>query len=204
MRVVMVTFPRRLLPLEEAALTPVLGTLLPWRLPGRSLFAQFLIGLADNPGPDPDPVGLAEALREVTTRLIREQLGLAGGFTPATRRLLYQEWIRAVIGWRSDDPELNPAGIARAVGISERYLHQLFRDTDQTPMRLVKARRLEQCHRDLLNPALATKPVGEIALARGYRRADQFAHDFRQRFGIPATHVPRPGPQPLRHTRRPA
>jgi AraC-like DNA-binding protein len=37
-----------------------------------------------------------------------------------------------VIGWRSGDPELNPAKIARAVDISERYLHRLFRDADQT------------------------------------------------------------------------
>jgi transcriptional regulator GlxA family with amidase domain len=71
-------------------------------------------------------------------------------------------------------------------------------------MRLVKAIRLEHCHRDLRDPALATKPIREIAAAHGYRRPDQFAHDFQQQFGIPATQVQRPGPQMLPHTRRSA
>ena len=42
MRVVVVTFPRRLLALDEAAVTPLLGTLLPRGLAGHSTFAQFL------------------------------------------------------------------------------------------------------------------------------------------------------------------
>jgi hypothetical protein len=69
------------------------------------------VDLTGNPGPDPDAGSLAEVLREVTTGLIRERLGLAGGFTPATRCLLYQEWVRLVIGRRSGDLELNPAKI---------------------------------------------------------------------------------------------
>jgi AraC-like DNA-binding protein len=202
MRVVMVTFPRRLLPVSEAKVTPLLGRLLPRRLPGRSLFAQFLIALTASSGPGPDPEGLAVVLREATAGLIRERLGLAGGFTPATRRLLYQQWARAVIGRQADDPELNPARIARAVGISESYLHQLFRGAGQTPMQLVKATRLDRCHRDLRDPALATRTIRDIAAAHGYRRPDQFAHDFRQRFTVPATHIHRPAPRP--HPRRPA
>jgi transcriptional regulator GlxA family with amidase domain len=70
-------------------------------------------------------------------------------------------------------------------------------------MQVVKAARLEHCHRDLRNPALAATPVAEIAAARGYRRADQFARDFRDRYGVPATRVRRPGPQ-AQDARRPA
>jgi hypothetical protein len=130
MRVVMVTFPRRLLPFGQAAMAPLLGTMLPRRLPGRSLFAQFLTGLAGSTGPDPDPRGLAETLRHATIALVRERLGSGSGFTPATRCLLYQQWVRAVIARKSAEPDLNPASIARAVGISERYLHRIFRDSD--------------------------------------------------------------------------
>jgi transcriptional regulator GlxA family with amidase domain len=35
-------------------------------------------------------------------------------------------------------------------------------------------------------------PIREIASARGYQRPDQFARDFRQRFGIPATQLRQP------------
>lgn len=189
MRVVMVTFPRRLLPFGQAAMAPLIGTLLPRRLPGRSLFAQFLTDLTGSAGPDPDVGGPVQALRHTTIALVRERLSPGSGFTPATRCLLYQQWVRAVIARKSAEPDLNPASIASAVGISERYLHRLFRDSDQTPMQLVKATRLDHCHRDLQDPALATRSVSEIARARGYQRPDQFARDFRQRFAIPATQL---------------
>jgi AraC-like DNA-binding protein len=201
MHVVMVTFPRRLL--DETAVTPVLGTLLPRSLAGHSLFTQFLVYLANSAGPDPEAGSLAGALRQVTTALIGERLGAGSGFTPATRRLLYQEWVRAVVARQSGDPELSPAKISRAVNISERYLHRLFADSGQTPMQMVKATRLELCQRDLLDPALAGKPIGKIAIARGYQRPDQFARDFRHRFGFPATQLRRPSPQRPPQTGRP-
>jgi AraC-like DNA-binding protein len=203
MRVVMVTFPR-LLPFDEATVTPLLGTLLPRGLSGHSLFAQFLTYLVGSSGPEPETGSLAEALRQATIALIGERLGAGSGFTPATRRLLYQEWVRAVVARQAGDPKLNPAKISRAVNISERYLHRLFRDSDQTPMQLVKATRLEHCRRDLQDPAQAGKPIGEIAIARGYQRLDQFARDFRQRFGIPATQLRQPSPQLPPHTGRPS
>jgi AraC-like DNA-binding protein len=203
-RVAMVTFPRHLLPFGQAAISPLLGTLLPRRLPGRSLFAQFLIDLTGSADPVPDPCGVAEALRHTTIALLLERLGPGSGFTPATRCLLYQQWIRAVIARKSAEPDLNPADIACAVGISERYLHRLFRDSDQTPMQLVKASRLDHCYRDLLDPALAARSVSEIARARGYQRTDQFARDFRQRFAIPATQLRRTSTKPQQPTWRPA
>jgi hypothetical protein len=82
MRVVLVAFPRRLLPLDEAAVTPQLGTLLPRGLAGHSLFTQFLAYLVDSTGPDPETGTLAEALRQVTTALIGERLCAGSGFTP--------------------------------------------------------------------------------------------------------------------------
>src|SRR2546423_11717715 len=43
-RVVMLTFPRASVPIARAAVRPLLGTLVPKRLPGRSLIVQFLTG----------------------------------------------------------------------------------------------------------------------------------------------------------------
>jgi AraC-like DNA-binding protein len=71
-----------------------------------------------------------------------------------------------------------------STGINPRTLHSLCRRGGCTATQLIKQVRLQECHRDLRDPALATKPVGHIRAAHGYPRADQFARDFRQQFGL--------------------
>src|SRR5262249_40353032 len=73
LRVVMLAFPRGLVPIDGATVRPLLGTVMPRNMPGRSLVAQFLIGLTQPAGTD-DP-GLAEVLRECAVGLIRQRLG---------------------------------------------------------------------------------------------------------------------------------
>jgi transcriptional regulator GlxA family with amidase domain len=58
-------------------------------------------------------------------------------------------------------------------------------------MQLLKRLRLEACHRCLRDPARAGTPVREIIAAHGYLRADRFARDFKQLFGVSATEVRR-------------
>jgi AraC-like DNA-binding protein len=54
-------------------------------------------------------------------------------------------------------------------------------------MALVKQLRLEQCRRNLADPALSDRTIKDIALSLGYlRRQDQFARDFKQMFGVSA------------------
>jgi len=184
-QVVMLTFPRAMLPVEERALGPLLGTLMPRRLPGRNLIAQLLVGRASS-GEHAD---CADALSDGVRGLIRDWLGLPGGMTPHTRRALHRARIRDVIHTRLHDPGLDPYGIARAAAISPRYLHELYKDTGSTPMRLVKRMRLQECRRRLADPAFGSLAIREIAAACGYRRPDQFARDFRQEFGVAPTQV---------------
>jgi AraC-like DNA-binding protein len=191
MRVVMVTFPRALVPVTCGTIQPLIGTLMPRNLPGRSLIAQFLIeltGTATAAGQEAGP-DLAEVLGECTAGLIRQRLGQPDGITPRTLRLLRTACVRAVIGRHLGNPALGPGQIAKAASISPRYLHKLFQDTGLTPMKLLKRLRLEACYRDLQDPALSMTPVKDIISARGYLRPDQFARDFKQLFGISATQV---------------
>jgi hypothetical protein len=123
MRVVMLSFPRALVPIAHATVRPLVGTVMPRSLPGRSLIAQFLIGLTDAAiteeqagGP-----GLAEVLHECTVGLIRQRLGQPDGITPGTRRLLRMARIRDIIRQHLGNPELDPDRIAQAANISPRY-----------------------------------------------------------------------------------
>jgi AraC-like DNA-binding protein len=190
MRIVMLTFPRALVPITRATVASLVGTLMPRNLPGRSLIARFLIGLTDT-AKQADDSGLADVLRECTVGLIRQRLDQPNGITPQTRRLLHMACIRGIIRRHLDNPALGPDRIAEAANISPRYLHKLFQATELTPMQLLKRLRLEECHRSLRDPALAMTPVKDIIAAHGYLRPDQFARDFKQLFGVSATQVRR-------------
>jgi AraC-like DNA-binding protein len=185
MRVVMLTFPRALVPIDRATVRPLVGAVIPRNLPGRSLVAQFLVGLTEPAGTD-DP-GLAEVLRECAVGLIRQRLGEPSGITPHTRRLLYRSCIDGIIRRNLGNPALDPDRIAREAHISPRYLFTMFQDTDLTPVQLLKQVRLQEAHRRLQDPALVDTPVKDIMAAVGYVRADQFARDFRQQFGFSAS-----------------
>jgi len=190
MRLVMLTFPRALVPIPSTRVRPLIGTLIPRSMPGRSLIAQFLTGLTNIAQLTADP-DLAQIFYECTVGLIRQRLGQPNGITPRTRQLLYKALIRDIIRRYLSNPLLDPNGIAEAAHISPRYLHQLFQDAELTPMQLLKRLRLQECHRHLQDPALATTPIKDIIAAHGYLRPDQFARDFKQLFGVSATQIRR-------------
>jgi AraC-like DNA-binding protein len=191
MRLVMLTFPRALVPITRAAVTPLIGAVTPRNLPGRNLIARFLVGLTDDgiAATQQHDGDLAEVLSECVTGLIRQRLGWRSGLTPHTRRLLHMAHLRGIIRRQLGDPAFGPAQIAQAANISPRYLHKLFQGNELTPMQLLKRLRLEGCHRCLLDPAMATTPVGDIMAAHGYLRPDRFARDFKQLFGVSATEL---------------
>jgi AraC-type DNA-binding domain-containing proteins len=186
MQVVMLTFPRALVPIARDTVGPLAGTVMPRSLPGRSLVAQFLIELTDpaaSIGLVSDP-GLVDVLRECAVGLIRQRLGLPNGITPHTRQLLHMARIRGIMRQYHTDPALDPDRIAKATNISPRYLHKIFQDAELTPMRLLKRLRLEECHRSLQDPTRATMSIKDIIAMHGYLRPDQFARDFKQLFGV--------------------
>jgi AraC-like DNA-binding protein len=193
MRAVMLTFPRALVPMAHATVRPLVGTVMPRSLPGRSLIAQFLMELTDAAITEEqagDP-GLAEVLHECTVGLIRQRLGQPNGVTPRTRRLLQMARIREIIRKHLGNPELDPDRLAQAANISPRYLHKIFQDAELTPMQLLKRMRLEECRRGLQDPALTMTPIKDVVAAHGYLRPDQFARDFKQLFGVSAKQVRR-------------
>ncbi|MFG1805177.1 helix-turn-helix domain-containing protein [Streptomyces sp. NPDC049040] len=181
-RTIMLTFPRALVPVDYAAVRPLVGSVTPKNAPGRSVLAQFLIGLTE-PAALEVPA-LAEVLYECVVGLIRQRLGEPAGITRRTSRLLQRTHIDGIIRRRLGDPALGPEEIAKAANLSPRHLYSLFQDVELTPMRFLKDLRLQEARRRLEDPALASAPIGDIMSAVGYCRSDQFARDFRQMFGV--------------------
>ncbi len=82
------------------------------------------------------------------------------------------------------DPDLTPTVVASRVGISTRYLHQLFSARDQSFGRRLAARRLERCRADLGDPALAELTIGEIGWRNGFTDPSYLARAFRRAYGV--------------------
>jgi acetamidase/formamidase/AraC-like DNA-binding protein len=84
-----------------------------------------------------------------------------------------------------DDPELAPARVAQAEGISERYLQKLFEGVGDNFTHYVRERRLQRAWADLSNPAEAHRSISEIAYRYGFGDSAHFSRTFRHRFGLP-------------------
>ena len=84
-----------------------------------------------------------------------------------------------------DDPDLVPARVAQAEGISERYLQKLFETVGDNFTHYVRERRLQRAWADLSNPVEAHRSISEIAYAYGFGDSAHFSRAFRHRFGLP-------------------
>jgi AraC-like DNA-binding protein len=81
------------------------------------------------------------------------------------------------------DAGLDPETIARACGISTRYLHELFRDTNQTLGSWIRDQRLAAARESLTDKA-NKQSLAEIAYAHGFGDQAQFSRSFKAQFGL--------------------
>lgn len=84
------------------------------------------------------------------------------------------------------NPDLDMETIARACGISTRYLHELFRDTNQTLGQWIRDQRLAACQAALRDPA-NRQTVAEIAYRWGFSDQAQFSRAFKSHIGASPT-----------------
>jgi AraC-like DNA-binding protein len=85
--------------------------------------------------------------------------------------------------------DLTAEDIARRCGISERYLHKLFHDSERPVMERLKELRLQKARAMLVNPALSSLPISEVAYRNGFRSLSSFSRAFRVRFGDAPTRL---------------
>jgi AraC family transcriptional regulator, positive regulator of tynA and feaB len=81
------------------------------------------------------------------------------------------------------DEDLSPAKIASAVGISCRYLSELFASEGQSPMAWVLRRRLESCKMALERQPWVPGIVTSVAFQYGFTNIPSFNRAFREAFG---------------------
>lgn len=91
------------------------------------------------------------------------------------------------------DDNLSPPRIAEAVGISTRYLSELFASQGTTTMEWVARRRLESCRAALQRHSWAPGIITEIAFQFGFGNISSFNRSFKEAFGVAPRKVMRPG-----------
>jgi AraC-like DNA-binding protein len=96
---------------------------------------------------------------------------------------LHRERIRAHVRAHLRDPRLGVAGIAQALRMSSSTVHRAFQGEPASVAQWILAQRLEAVRRDLVDPALAGRPVSAVAFDWGFNDAAHFSRAYRERFG---------------------
>jgi AraC-like DNA-binding protein len=97
----------------------------------------------------------------------------------AARYKLVLEEIRR----RFSEPLLNGERIARALGVSERYIQQLFEENGRTVSAQIMNERLKAARRLLGDPAQDHLKVTDVAFNCGFSDLSNFTRAFRRKYG---------------------
>ena len=99
---------------------------------------------------------------------------------PDAVRLQVEAYIRAHIA----DADLSHSKVAAAHHMSERTLHRLFDEADQTVTELIRSYRLDGILSDLRSPGSAGDAISRIAARWGIHDMPHFTRTFRARYGM--------------------
>jgi AraC-like DNA-binding protein len=185
-RVLLLRFPRTLLPLPDRDLRRLTAVRIPGDQGVGALSSQFLLQLArhlDELGPA-DAARLSTLALDVLTAALANALDANGMVPPHTRRRALMARIHAFIRDNLGDADLTPGAVAAAHHVSLRYLHKLFHQDGHTVAGWIREHRLEQCRRDLADPRLAARPIHAIAARWGFTSSAHFSQAFRSAYGL--------------------
>ncbi len=98
----------------------------------------------------------------------------------SARKLQAKRYIEAHLR----EPDLTPCSVARALGISPRYLRMLFCGGTENASRYILRRRLEECAKQLSSALWTGHTITDIAFACGFNSAAHFTRAFRDQHGM--------------------
>jgi AraC-like DNA-binding protein len=184
-RMVAIAFPRKLLPLRADDLAGITAVGVHGDAGSGAVFSATARQLARQA----DHLDPAAGARVGAAALDLLMVALAGRLDredempqDISQRALRRR-VHAFIEARLADPGLTPATVAHAHHVSLRSLYKLFEAEQSSVAGLIRERRLERCRRDLLDPALAARPVSAIAARWGLVDPAHFSRAFRAAYG---------------------
>lgn len=107
-----------------------------------------------------------------------------GKFNLSKSRAFTLNRIKAFIETHLSESDLNTTQVANGVGLSSRYINNLFKDEETSLMRYIRKRRLENCRNDLLNPVNIGDRISDIAFRWGFNDLSHFSRVFKQQYNF--------------------
>jgi AraC-like DNA-binding protein len=178
--------PRSDLALPDRAIATMTAVRLGQDNPIAALATTYFGRLARLQDP-PIPTSRAEAIEVPSIELVRALLAtslcdpvLAAEPLENTIELRIFEYMRAHLA----DRDLSARGIAARHNISARQLYKILGRSGVTPADWIRARRLEECRKDLANPCTKHMTIEAIARRWGITDAPYFSRAFKKAYGI--------------------
>lgn len=182
-RALVLMFPQHLIDLPVDMVGQITATRFDGRHGVTRMIAPFLTQFSENMGQVAGTTGVRlthSAIDLITTVLAHElDLDRAGG----NPHLAMVQQIRRFIEANLASADLTPPQIAAAHYISTRHLHSIFREQGTTVSSWIRARRLERCRRDLVDPLYLDQPVAAVASRWGFTDACHFSRVFKATYG---------------------
>ena len=141
-----------------------------------------LWSLAESGLPDKFSAMVARNVLDImaTSYAIAFDAPLTDSSAVSARRLQAKRYIEAHLR----EPDLSPCTVAKALGISPRYLRMLFCGGSENASRYILRRRLEECAKQLSSALWRGHTITEIAFAAGFNSAAHFTRVFRDEYGV--------------------
>ncbi|MFD3537246.1 helix-turn-helix domain-containing protein [Streptomyces sp. NPDC058664] len=176
--------PRRTLGVPDSDIRQVTGSAIGTGDGFGAMLLPFLATLASSTAGYPPDVEnrLAGNVVDLFATLIAEQAHPGGTDAGARNHLLPR--VRDHVNRNLGDPDLSPESIARTHRISVRYLHRLFEGEGTTVGRFIRARRLEECGRELARRGRTAPTVSAVAQRWGFVNPAHFSRAFRAAYGV--------------------
>jgi len=134
----------------------------------------------------------AERVAETIPMILSAALcGADTGFlqVPNSSQAAHRQRVLRFIRENLADADLSPAVIARNVGLSLRYLYDLFEGEPEALMRRIWRERLDRCRNEIIHPKMSDVAISEIAFRWGFNDASHFSRAFRRQFGMAPRHA---------------
>ena len=182
-----VIFPRALLPVRDSELRKLTAVCFSPRDPYAALVSSLVKELTTNLGAyeSARDARIGTAFIDLLSLAVATALDRVSGVPVERREHAMMLRIQAFIDGHLGDPELSPGMIAAAHHMSVRTLHKLHETQHEPIAASIRRRRLERCRQDLLDPALADRPVSAVGARWGFPDAASFSRAFRAAYGLP-------------------